>query len=163
MELKYDNLFDYLVNKENKYINSVGGVNGDFPTELARSDLRILHQSLTPRLDLRNFRLKKGCCLYIALVPSDFFDDFLDVTTFKPINDYIDKDLIFEGEFGSISGIKLIAINDLFVNKNVSRNKKTIYDIHCFSFFYEKDGEIDPSKIINSFVLSSTSYYPKGE
>lgn len=122
------------------FVNCVGGVNGDNPTEITRSDVDDVVRSLLDSdawtiLDNIEGEDKFGTApvrdAYFALCSTQLSGDLDNVSGFIHKNQYPAPMNALRSEWGSIGNLRFLVSSIGSSTSNASANGRTIFDIFC--------------------------------
>ncbi len=122
------------------FINCVGGVNGDSPTEITRSDVDTVVRSLLDNnaytiLDNIEGEDKFGTApirdAYFALCSTQLTGDLDNVAGFIQKNQYPSPMNALRSEWGSIGNLRFLISSIGSVTPNASVNNANVYNIFC--------------------------------
>jgi len=122
------------------FINCTGGVNGDTPTELSRSDVSNVVQALLGNnaytiLDNIEGEDKFGTApvrdAYFALTSTDMTGTLENVTGFVQKNQYPAPMNALRSEWGAVGNLRFLVSSIGSVTPNASSNGANVYNIFC--------------------------------
>lgn len=122
------------------FINCVGGVNGDNPTEITRSDVDTVVRSLLNNnaytiLDNIEGEDKFGTApvrdAYFALCSSSLVGDLDNVNGFIQKNEYPSPMNALRSEWGAIGNLRFLVSSIGSVTPNASANGANVFNIFC--------------------------------
>lgn len=122
------------------FINAVGGVNGDNPTELAISDVNTVIRTLLSNnaytiLDNIEAEDKFGTAptrdAYFALANSNTMPSLEAVAQFVPKSQYPSPMNALRSEWGAIRNLRFLLSSIGSVSPNASANGNDVYNIFC--------------------------------
>lgn len=122
------------------FINCVGGVNGDNPTEITRSDVDVVVRTLLDNnaytiLDNIEGEDKFGTApvrdAYFALCSTQLTGDLDNVAGFIQKNQYPSPMNALRSEWGSIGNLRFLVSSIGSVTPNASANNANVYNIFC--------------------------------
>jgi N4-gp56 family major capsid protein len=122
------------------FINCTGGVNGDNPTELTRSDVdtvvkTLLNNNAYTVLDNIEGEDKFGTAptrdAYFALCSTNLTSDLDNVAGFIQKNQYPSPMNALRSEWGSIGNLRFLVSSIGSVTPNASNNGANVYNIFC--------------------------------
>lgn len=119
-------------------INCVGGVNGDVPTEISKSDVDTVTQTLLGNnaytiSDMIEGQNKFGTGpvrnAYFAMCHTDLTGNLTNVPTFLQVNQYPSQMNILSTEWGAIGNVRFMVSSIGSMSLNGSANGNTVYNI----------------------------------
>lgn len=113
------------------FINCTGGVNGDNPTEITRSDVDEVVRAL---LNNNAYAMKDDVgagAHYFALCPTKLIGNLENVPGFIHKNQYPSSMNALRSEWGSIGGLRFLVSPIGSMATNASANGEDIYNILC--------------------------------
>lgn len=122
------------------FINCVGGVNGDNPTELTRSDINevvraLLSNDAQTLMDNIEGEDRFGTAptrdAFIALCNSDLTADLDGVQGFIQKNQYPDQSRTHRSEWGSVGNLRFFISSIGSISNNASNAGRDVYNIFC--------------------------------
>jgi N4-gp56 family major capsid protein len=122
------------------FINCVGGVNGDNPTELTRSDVdtvvrTLLNNNAYTVLDNIEGEDKFGTApvrdAYFALCSTNLTSDLDNVAGFIQKNQYPSPMNALRSEWGSVGNLRFLVSSIGSITPNASNNGANVYNIFC--------------------------------
>jgi N4-gp56 family major capsid protein len=122
------------------FINCVGGVNGDNPTEITRYDVDVVVRTLLDNnaytiLDNIEGEDKFGTApvrdAYFALASTQLTGDLDNVAGFIQKNQYPSPMNALRSEWGSIGNLRFLVSSIGSVTPNASANNANVYNIFC--------------------------------
>ncbi len=135
------------------FINCVGGVNGDMPTELSRTDVDVVVRTLLDAdaytiLDNIEGEDKFGTApvrdAYFALTSTQLTGDMDNVAGFIHKNQYPSPMNALRSEWGSIGNLRFLVSSIGAVAANASANNADVFSIFCVGMeayaIIEQDG-----------------------
>ncbi len=120
------------------FINAVGGVNGDNPTEIARADVDVIIRTLVGSNAMRisdniegadKFGTAPVRDAYFALADSDLIGDLERVEGFIAQSQYPTQMNVLRSEWGSISNLRFMLSSAGSVSLTSSINAADVYNI----------------------------------
>jgi N4-gp56 family major capsid protein len=122
------------------FINCTGGVNGDIPTNLSRSDVDTAIRTLVSNnaytlLDNIEGADKFGTApvrnAYFALCNSDLIGNLEQVDGFTSVSQYPSANNVLQAEWGAISNLRFLTSSIGSVTPNGSSLGNNVYNIFC--------------------------------
>ena len=122
------------------FINCVGGVNGDVPTEITRSDVSAVVQALLSNnaytiMDVIEGQDKFGTApvrnSYFALCSSQLVGNLESVAGFTQVAQYPSQMNILGSEWGAIGNLRFLISSIGSVTPNASSLGANVYNIFC--------------------------------
>jgi N4-gp56 family major capsid protein len=146
-------------------LNSVGGVNGDNPTELTRSDVdnvvRVLlgndSKSIFENIQGENrFGTAPVRNCFMALAHTDLSSDLNNVSGFVPSAQYPSQKNILQAEYGSVSQLRFMLSSIGSLSANASDSGNDVYNIFCVG--QEAVGIVDQDGGYARFIYHPPQY-----
>src|ERR1700722_3475092 len=135
------------------FINAVGGVNGDVPTELTRSDVDTIIATLADNNAYRIMDMIEGedrfgtapvRDAYFALGSTQLIGNLENVAGFTAQSQYPNQANVLRSEWGAISNLRFLLSSIGSQSLNASSLGNTVYNIFCVGMeaysFIEQDG-----------------------
>jgi N4-gp56 family major capsid protein len=122
------------------FINAVGGVNGDTPTEITLSDCQAVTRTLLSNdaytiMDIQGGLDKFGTApirnSFFALCNTEVTSDLDNVATFNNVANYPSPENILPTEYGNIKNLRFLISSIGSVFPNASVNGADVYNIFC--------------------------------
>ena len=122
------------------FINCVGGVNGDNPTEITRSDTNTIVRALLDAdtktiMDEIEGSLKFGSApvrdAYFALCSTNLTSDLDNVAGFTNKSQYPSNMRALESEWGAVGNLRFLVSSIGSVSQNASNLGSNVYNIFC--------------------------------
>lgn len=122
------------------FINCTGGVNGDNPTEMTRSDIDEVIRTLVSNnaytiMDLIEGEDKFGTApvrdAYFALANSNLIGNLENVAGFTAKNQYPSPMNALRSEWGAVSNLRFLVSSIGSAIANASANGATVYNVFC--------------------------------
>jgi len=146
-------------------INSVGGVNGDNPTELTRSDVDQVVMALLGNDAKSIFENIEGedkfgtapvRNSFMALTHTDLSADLNNVAGFIPSAQYPSQKNILQAEYGSVSQLRFMLSSIGSITSAASNNGSDVYNIFCVG--QEAYGIIEQDGATAEFIYLPPQY-----
>jgi len=122
------------------YINAVGGVNGDVPTEITRSDVdtvvrTLLNNNAYTIMDNIEGQDKFGTApvrnAFFAMCSTQLTGNLDNVAGFIQVNQYPSPMNALESEWGAIGNLRFLISSIGSQIANASQSANTVYNIFC--------------------------------
>ena len=122
------------------FINSVGGFNGDNPTEITRSDCNDVIRTLRSNDAIMMMNhiegdLKFGTGpvrdAFMALCSTELIADLNEVDGFITKNNYPRQDAVLQSEEGTVSNLRFMVSSKGSVTLNASALGNDVYNVFC--------------------------------
>lgn len=135
-----DTLTRDMLASTSSFINCTGGVNGDNPTELTRSDINEMVRTLVGNDAWTVFRKiggedKFGTSpirdSFFALCHSDLISQFDNINGFVEKSEYSHPEKTMESEWGSIGNLRFLVSSIGSITPNASALGNDVYNIFC--------------------------------
>jgi N4-gp56 family major capsid protein len=146
-------------------LNSVGGVNGDNPTELSRSDVDQVvmtllgndAKSIFENIEGENkFGTAPVRNSFIALAHTDLSADLNNVSGFIPAAQYPSQKDILQAEYGSVSQLRFMLSSIGSKSTAASNEGNDVYNIFCVG--QEAYGVIEQDGATAEFIYRPAVY-----
>lgn len=156
-----DELISNMLASTASQINCTGGVNGDMPTEMSRSDIDLVVRTLLNNdammiSDDIEGSLKFGTApireAFWAMMSTEIIDDLEAVTGFISQAQYPNNMNVLNAEWGSVGNVRFLYSSRGSKNANQSLNGNTVYNV--FITGQEAYAIIDLTQATASFIYT---------